>query len=146
MPGTKDPSNPSRYKKGRSGNPSGSSRKARELKGLGLERLTHKEVCVLGSAMLKGSLDELAAIRDKPNVSVQELWVASLIVNAIKTQDAKAWHMLMDRIVGKPREYVHTEHTGEGGGPIKTQAMQTQEQMEAELELLHRRRQSYKPK
>lgn len=137
MPGTKDPTNPSRFKKGRSGNPAGSSKRYRELKGL--ERISHRDVCQLGTDILNGKLEDLAKLKDDPNANVHKIWLATLVVSAIQTRNYRAYHMLMDRIVGKPREYAKVEHTGEGGGPVKTQVVPTSiEAIDEELRKLRR--------
>ena len=119
------------FQKGQSGNPSGSSRVRRELKGVRM--MPHREVVELATQILDSTLEELAEIKNEQGASVHKIWLASLVIKGIKTQDARIYSQVMDRICGRPREHAVIEHTGVDGGPIRTTKEMTDVEIKTEL-------------
>lgn len=107
------------FKKGQSGNPKGGSKRYAELKGL--RRMGHREVAEVGTLLLENKLGDLAALRDDTEASVLKVWMATLIVNSMQNSDHRTFQAVLDRVVGKPKEWQTVEMTGAHGGPIKTE-------------------------
>lgn len=104
-----------RFVKGQKGaNPLGAGAHNKDVKHL--RRLTQEEVAQLGSMILEHDLTALMAIKDDPKASVLKVWFASIAVKAINRGDAQALTVLLDRIVGKVKEKMEVNHTGNQSG------------------------------
>lgn len=129
------------FPKGQSGNPSGSSARARDLRAIAA--LTTAELDQIGAFLLKGTRDDLKEIHRDPTASIILVWTASLIVASMQKGDPSFWKALLERLIGRCKETVM--HTGPDGGPIKTETervvMTYQDKLDR-LEALRRQREA----
>lgn len=72
--------------------------------------MTNQEIAEVGTLILSADLDKLRAISQDKSASVLKVWIASVAVKAISRGDAPALSIILDRIAGKPKEFV--EHSG----------------------------------
>lgn len=121
------------FKKGQSGNPKGSSMLGRARRKL--RKLTSDDICEVGSLILDGTKGDLQALVNAPDTNILKTWMGSLIVTSIKKGDAHTFSILMDRIVGKPKE--HITLAGDEKKPLKV--MTTEEKL-ARIEELRAKR------
>ena len=106
-----NPSRQTRFQQGSSGNPTGSSQRARTS--AFVSKLPASTVAAVGAALLQGSLTDLAERERDPEASVIEHWMVKLIGHGIASQDAQIFKTIMDRVVGKTREEKEV-----AGGPV----------------------------
>ena len=99
---------------GTSGNPAGSSAKARANKVL--RRLTSEQVSDIGTLLLEGGIADLKTLANDPEASVLKTWMAALIAKSMRSGDAQAYRILMERICGRVKETV--ELTGKDGAAL----------------------------
>lgn len=104
MANTKPPMG-KRFEKGNKANPLGAGAHNPILRAV--KRMTQAEVAEVGSLLLDGNLEKLAAVKDDRDASVLKVWMCSIAITAIKKGDAQALNALLDRIVGKSKETVH---------------------------------------
>jgi len=121
-----------RFKKGQSGNPKGSSAKAKVLSSI--TRMTNEQLADIGSVLLNGTEGALEAIVTDPKASIMQKWIAKLIIHSMLEGDASVFNAVLNRIVGKVKERI--EHTGADGDAISIRARMTIEEMEARCEAM----------
>lgn len=102
-----NPSASTRFKSGSSGNPLGSSQRARVLGKLC--KMQACEIAEVGTALLQGTVAELEEVRDDPAADVLDRWLAALISQAMQKGDASVFKVVLDRLVGKASEGKATE-------------------------------------
>ncbi len=93
-----------KWKKGQSGNLAGGRKHSPEIKAL--RNLTEEEMVEIGSLVVKGSIEELRAIKNDPNASALKCMMASVAIKTIATGNAQALDILLNRLVGKARDRV----------------------------------------
>lgn len=103
-----------RFAPGNNANPLGAAAHNKDLKRV--RSLTKEQVAEIGSIILENNLEKLLAIREKKNSSVLKVWFAAVAIKSISRGDAHALSVILDRIVGKPKDIV--ELSGKDGGPI----------------------------
>jgi hypothetical protein len=103
-----------RFVKGQTGNPKGSSARRRILKETA--RLTAMQVHEVAAVILHGNQDDLKALAKDPNATVLQMWTASLVTKSIQKGDSQVYRVLMERLLGRPKESV--ELTGADGKPV----------------------------
>lgn len=108
---------PHRFKPGHTGNPKGSSAKARENKAI--RRLTSDQVAEVGTLLLNGNIDALRDLARAKDASVLQVWMASLIVKSISTGNSQNYSVLMERIIGRVRMDVTL--SGDDANPLRVQ-------------------------
>lgn len=91
----------SRFKKGQSGNPGGRAKLSAEMRAIGL--LTKDEINALFAKYARMSRDEMQEVLRDTSLPALEVWIASGIVNGIKTGDWHNMHLMFDRIFGRPK-------------------------------------------
>ena len=91
-----------KWKKGESGNPNGSRERNKDL--MVIRRLTQSEVADIGSMVVTNNLTQLKAVKDDKDASVLKVWFAAVALKGIVHGDANALAVILDRIVGKPKE------------------------------------------
>ncbi|RYF51992.1 MAG: hypothetical protein EOO38_01650 [Cytophagaceae bacterium] len=104
------------FKKGKSGNPKGSSDRAKSRQLKQLAKLTAEEVADVGTLILGNNRKALKDLAEDKKSSVLKVWMAGLIVQSMKKGDATIFRAVLDRVVGKSLE--RTELTGRDGGAL----------------------------
>lgn len=120
------------FAKGKSGNPQGGSKMLAEMRTI--KRLTQQQVSEIGSLILSGDKAALRDIGQSPKSSILQVWMAGLIVRSMQDGDAGIFRAVMDRVVGKPREF--KEITGPDGGPLMVARMETEQEKLERIEQL----------
>jgi hypothetical protein len=118
-----------RFAKGKSGNPKGSSAKAKTLGKIA--QLTAQQVAQIGTFILEGDREALDKIGKDPSASVLQLWTVALIVKSMQKGDPAAYRAVLDRIVGKPKESI--EMTGKDGAPVSLDVTDRRQLTEKEM-------------
>ena len=95
-----DPSYKTRFQCGSSGNPAGSSRRAKTAGEVA--RITNSEVMEIGAVLLRGTVDQLQATIADPEASVLQRWLAVLIRQSFLRGDSSIFRVIIDRVVGRP--------------------------------------------
>lgn len=126
-----------RFQKGQTGNPKGSSARARDMGSL--TRLTNQVLADIGSDILHGTEGRLEAIVTDPDATVIKKWTAKLIIHSMIEGDAGVYNTLLNRIVGKVKERI--EHSGPDGDAIQLRAKMTVQEMEAKVNAMYQARQ-----
>jgi hypothetical protein len=106
-----------------------------------VQRLTAAQVAELGSLLITHDVTELEKVaKDRSYYTVLQVWFAKIAVRAMREGDSMALDRLLDRVVGRSKEYI--ELSGPDGGPIQLTASpaKTQEEMVAEIEQLRQLR------
>lgn len=111
-----------RFKKGQSGNPKGSSAKAK-LVGK-INRLTAEQVAEVGSLILSNDREALKRLGNDPKASVLQVWMAGLIVNSMTKGESKTFTAILDRVCGRSKETV--ELSGRDGQPMSIEVASRQ--------------------
>lgn len=99
-----------------------------------IKRFTQKEIVRIVEVMFSTNRFQLRAIAECGETPGIDAWVARIVERGIAKGDYKPLEALLNRILGKPKEYV--ELTGPDGGPlnIKSSFMQmTPEERKEEL-------------
>lgn len=117
------------FQKGVVYNPLGGGAHNQDIKKL--KKLTAPEIAEVGSMILEGNLDKLKAVLDDPNASVLKLWFSSIATKAIEKGDASSFSIILDRIVGKPKEKIEIE------AMLETKNLTEDEKMSALKELVN---------
>jgi len=110
-----------------------------------IRRLTKEQVAEVGSLLLEANQAHLEMLLDDPKTPVLKAMLAKVALKVIRTGDAMALSVLLDRMIGKVKETI--EHTGANGGPISiaTAIMHmTPEQREAEIQRYQKIRETLK--
>jgi len=93
------------FKKGEpSANPLGAKLHNPEIRAI--KNLTESEMVEIGSLILKGSLDELKAIKDAPGTTALKAMMASVAIKTIAKGDHQALDALLNRLIGKVKDEV----------------------------------------
>lgn len=95
-----NPSPHTRFRGGASGNPAGSSRRAKTAGEVA--RITNVELMEIGAVLLRGTVAQLQATIADPEASVLQRWLAVLIRQSFLRGDSSIFRVVIDRIVGKP--------------------------------------------
>lgn len=125
-----------RFKKGRSGNPKGSSAKARAMGQL--RRLTADVIAQFGSDILLENEQALQDVLQDPEAPMINKWMASLVKSSMLDGDPAVFNALLNRITGKVQDRI--EHTGPDGDAIHIRALMTVEELEQRSEQLRKAR------
>lgn len=100
-----------------------------------IRNLTVQQVAEIAIAVVSNNLDAMREIRADPNSSVLKVWIASVAIKGISKGDMSSLNMLLDRIVGKPKEFIQL--SGDNVNPVRLAAQQmTPEERATELERL----------
>lgn len=102
------------FQPGQTGNPKGSSAKAKIIGQL--RKLTAEHVKEVASILLDGDREKLNEVMAAKDSSMLTLWLANGIAQSTKKGDFGALNALLDRVTGKVPQKL--EHTGEDGGPV----------------------------
>lgn len=102
-------------RKGEVRNPEGGRAQNRILDNL--KTLTKEELGKIGSAIIKGRVDEVRALLDDPKTPALQAGVAKVILNVVDKGDTVALNCLLDRLIGKVKEEI--EHSGEIGATTR---------------------------
>lgn len=95
-----NPSPHTRFRGGASGNPTGSSRRAKSAGKVA--RITNVELMEIGAVLLRGTVDQLQATITDPEASVLQRWLAVLIRQSFLRGDSSIFRVVIDRVVGRP--------------------------------------------
>lgn len=95
-----NPSPGTRFRGGASGNPAGSSRRAKFAGEVA--RISNGELMDIGAVLLRGTLTQLQATIEDPEASVMQRWVAVLVRQSFLHGDASIFRVVIDRVVGRP--------------------------------------------
>lgn len=95
-----NPSPSTRFRGGASGNPAGSSRRAKSAGEVA--RITNGELMEIGAVLLRGTVAQLQATIADPEASVLQKWLAVLIRQSFLNGDASIFRVVIDRVVGRP--------------------------------------------
>ena len=104
--------NQTSFKPGNKANPRGAGAHDPKMKAL-KRRLCDEEVAELATMILDNNLEALMAIKEDANASVLKIWYASIAANSIKKGDPYALDVLLNRILGKPREFTDITSNGQ---------------------------------
>lgn len=135
----KAPTNGVKFKPGQSGNPRGSSAKARAVGKL--SRLTAEQVAEVGTMILSHDRAALKKLGEDPNASVLQVWMAGLVVNSMTKGESRTFTAVMDRIVGRAKETV--ELSGRNGTPVSLEVAKrdmTEDEMRQRADVLAKQR------
>lgn len=105
----KPPPKHSQFKKGQSGNPLGGKLQDPQLRMI--RHLTKVELIEIGNLVIKNNIDELKAISKDPNASVIKVMIAAVSVKVIEKGDMHSLDVLLNRLIGKVKEEIHTTGT-----------------------------------
>lgn len=92
------------FVKGVSGNLKGRPKVPEDIKKL--RNLSHKEISEIGAIVVRGNREALLAVKDDPNSTVLQSWIASVAYYGIKEGNAQSLNALLDRLVGKVKEQI----------------------------------------
>lgn len=126
-----------RFVKGQSGNPKGSSERKRTMRDTA--RLTAEQVHEVAAVILHGNQDDLKALAKDPKSTVLQMWTASLVTKSIQKGDAQVFRVLMERLLGRPRESITL--SSDPGAPVVVQYQSSGEKLER-IEALRRARET----
>jgi hypothetical protein len=133
-------SNPSpvkKFKPGQSGNPKGSSARAKAQKEI--SALKVDDIIKLGSELLAAEYTVLSEAAADAKGPVLRMWFAGVIKKGLEDQDAQTMMHILSRLVGKPTETRTLQ--GPGGNPIEVKALeQTDEEKIERAEKLRQMR------
>lgn len=135
----KPPANGVKFKPGQSGNPKGSSAKARSIGKL--SRLTAEQVAEVGTMILGNDRAALKKLGEDPKASVLQVWMAGLVVNSMTKGESRTFTAVMDRIVGRAKETV--ELSGREGSPVSLEVARremTEDEMRQRADALAKQR------
>lgn len=134
-----NPSPHTRFRSGASGNPTGSSRRAKFAGEAA--RITNVELMEIGATLLRGTMAQLQDIIADPEASVLQRWLAVLIRHSFLRGDSSIFRIVIDRVVGKaPKAYPRDQsHLSCIDASCRIAAM-TYDEKVAELERLRRLR------
>jgi hypothetical protein len=116
------------FKKGKSGNPRGSSTRKRELSALA--KLTTAEVASVGVMLLENNRQSLKDLATDDKESFLKVWTAALMLKGYSTGNPAIYNAILDRIIGKPKEM--RELSGPDGAPIAVQALEQSDEEKIE--------------
>lgn len=122
-----NPSKSTRFQAGTSGNPSGSSQRARTSGAIA--RIKSSELCELGTVLLRGTMADIEATKDDAKASVLQCWLASLISQGIINNDVTIFRAVLDRVVGKPRNESITTIETSDPSLLRIEAMTHEEKL-----------------
>ena len=71
-----------------------------------LRRMSNAEIAQIGTLVLDGNVDGLKALVQDKNSSVLRVWMSTVALKAIQKGDAHALSIILDRIAGKPKEFI----------------------------------------
>lgn len=132
-----------RFKKGVSGNPTGS--KPQSQIATAIKRLTAAEVAEIGTIIVSKNIPKLREIlrdaKTNPNSkhSILKVWIAQVAFKGLTKGDPHALDVLLNRLIGKVKDQI--ELTGQNGGPVRQiVGAMTQEERLAELKILRKNR------
>lgn len=120
---------PHRWKKGESGNPEGGRLHDPLMRQI--RRMTREDIIEVGTLLLEENFAELQRIVSDPNTKALKMMLASVAGRAITNGDAKAMSLLLEQIVGKPKQYVTF---GGGVGVVHYTPQQIKEMCQLGLE------------
>lgn len=116
------------FKKGKSGNPKGSSARMRELKAI--RHLTVAEVAEVGTLLLEENRQSLKDLATNDSASFLRVWTAALMLKGYSSGSPAIYSAILDRIIGKPKEM--REVSGPDGSPISVQALEQTDEEKAQ--------------
>lgn len=120
MPNPKPKRHPAgEWKKGQTGNPKGSSAKARAI--AKVKRMSADDLADLIDLLLRGTRDDVTAVLNDPSASMIRAITARLLEQCLVEGDVNSFRQILDRVVGKPKESKDVSLTGADGQPVSLQ-------------------------